>query len=94
MIVMTEDLENLSSALYNNQVPKQWAEYPSEKGLSSWTVDLERRIKYFQAWGTNGEPPVFWLGGFYSPHGFLTVLIFERRAFIRSGYTTTILQNQ
>ena len=76
MIVMTEDLENLSNALYNNQVPKQWADYPSQKGFSSWIVDLDRRIKYFQSWVADGEPNVFWLGGFFSPHGFLTVTLF------------------
>jgi dynein heavy chain len=46
LIVMTEPLENIGSAMFNNQVPALWekAAYPSLMPLASWVADLEKRM--------------------------------------------------
>ncbi len=77
MIVMTDDLEQTSSSIYNNQVPRLWAQksYPSDKNLSSWIVDLEQRFKFIRKWIAVGSPNLFWLGGFFSPQAFLTAIL-------------------
>lgn len=77
MIVMTEDLENTSNSLYNNQIPKRWSNssYPSQKSLSSWVIDLQSRVTFIKKWVEVGEPAVFWLAGFFSPQAFLTATL-------------------
>lgn len=39
LVVMSEDLEKVANSLYDNQVPKLWAEkgFLSLKPLASWT---------------------------------------------------------
>lgn len=43
---MSEELEKVSISLFDNQVPKLWAEkgFLSLKPLGSWTQDLQDRI--------------------------------------------------
>ena len=48
LVVMSEDLEKMSNSLYDNQVPKMWAEkgFLSLKPLASWTQDLNDRVNF------------------------------------------------
>lgn len=45
-IVMSEDLEKMSTSLFDNQVPKKWADvgFLSLKPLASWIEDLNERV--------------------------------------------------
>jgi dynein heavy chain len=42
LAVMSEDLDNMYSAMLNNKVPQLWSEkaYPSLKPLGSWVENL------------------------------------------------------
>ncbi|CBZ56170.1 Dynein heavy chain 1, axonemal, related [Neospora caninum Liverpool] len=73
-IVMTEELDKVADALFDNQVPKLWAEkgFLSMKPLSSWTKDLHSRISFIQDWIDNGVPVCFWMSGLFFPQAFLT----------------------
>ncbi|KYK63964.1 putative dynein heavy chain 2 [Toxoplasma gondii TgCatPRC2] len=73
-IVMTEELDKVADALFDNQVPKLWADkgFLSMKPLSSWTKDLHCRISFIQDWIDNGIPVCFWMSGLFFPQAFLT----------------------
>ncbi|XP_014851660.1 PREDICTED: dynein heavy chain 1, axonemal [Poecilia mexicana] len=72
--VMSPDMEVMALSLFNNRVPDIWKAkaYPSMKPLASWVSDLLQRISFFQRWISNGNPPVFWISGFFFPQAFLT----------------------
>jgi dynein heavy chain len=74
LVVMSQSLETMFNSLYNNSVPKLWADkaYPSLKPLASWVTDLVERINFICNWIDNGIPPVFWISGFFFPQAFLT----------------------
>jgi len=46
--------------------------YPSLKPLASWIEDLKKRVEFMRTWLESGNPPCFWLSGFYFPQGFIT----------------------
>lgn len=71
---MSQELEEMSNSLFNNQVPNLWAKsaYPSLKPLAAWVTDLVARVKFIQDWIDQGIPPVFWISGFFFPQAFLT----------------------
>jgi len=73
-IVLSEDLEMMSTSLGKNQVPKLWADksFLSEKPLSSWIEDLNARIDFLNNWIKFGTPKVYWISGFFFPQAFLT----------------------
>jgi dynein heavy chain len=50
IVVMSEDLEKMGNSLYNNQVPKMWADrgFLSLKPLSSWLEDLIKRVVFLK----------------------------------------------
>ena len=56
------------------QVPALWlaASYPSLKPLGPYVADLAARLEMMSAWLAGGPPAVFWLGGFFFTHAFLT----------------------
>lgn len=62
LVVMSQQLEEMSISLYNNTVPKVWADkaYPSLKPLAAWVDDLVERVKFIQSWIEDGIPIVFW----------------------------------
>jgi dynein heavy chain len=66
-VVMSQDLEAVGNALFDNQVPAQWAKkaFPSLKPLASWILDFIQRLKFMQDWIDNGAPKTFWLSGFF-----------------------------
>jgi len=48
-VVMSEDLENMSESLFNNQVPVAWQPnvgFLSLKPLASWIIDMLDRILF------------------------------------------------
>jgi dynein heavy chain len=73
-MVMTQSLEKMSDALFNNVVPELWSvvAYPSLMPLAAWVTDLLARIDFIQTWIENGIPTVFWISGFFFPQAFLT----------------------
>ena len=75
-LVMSEDLEALAQAIFNNSVPGTWSQpaagiegkgHLSMKPLASWIDDLVERIKFLQDWYSNGTPSVYWISGFFFP---------------------------
>lgn len=75
--IMTEELEELAVDLLNGRVPKYWESclYPTEKTLSSFLIDFEERINYFQNWYHSGTPQKFWISGFCYVQGFLMAIL-------------------
>jgi len=73
-VVMADDLEKMSSCIFDNMVPKNWesVSFLSMKPLASWIVDCRARIKFLNDWYENGTPIVFWVSGFFFPQAFLT----------------------
>jgi len=74
LIVMSAELDALSTSLFNNQVPGMWEgkAYPSLKPLVLWVEDLQKRCHFVQDWIDNGIPTTFWISGFFFPQAFLT----------------------
>lgn len=73
-IVMTDELEAVSTSVFNNQVPKAWASvgFLSLKPLASWIIDCNDRIDFLENWLSTGTPIKFWFSGFFFPQAFLT----------------------
>ncbi len=75
-VVMSEELEKMATAIYDNMVPNKWTSagygHLSLKPLASWIEDLEERINFLKNWYDNGTPNVFWVSGFFFPQAFLT----------------------
>ena len=73
-IVMSEDLDALGAAMFNNQVPDAFARvgFLSLKPLSSWVTDMNDRLAFISRWVDEGSPPAFWLSGFFFPQAFFT----------------------
>ena len=69
LVVMSPDLEQLCTSIFNNQVPEMWAAkaYPSLKPLSSWVADLLERCAFISNWIAKGSPAVYWISGFFFP---------------------------
>ena len=74
LVVMSQELEEMSKSLFNNQVPAIWAKaaYPSLKPLAAWVSDLILRIQFIQGWVDKGIPTIYWISGFFFPQAFLT----------------------
>ena len=55
-VVMSEDLEKMADAIFDNQVPPSWAAkgFLSLKPLASWIEDCNARIKFLVEWIENG----------------------------------------
>ncbi|XP_071954573.1 dynein beta chain, ciliary-like [Antedon mediterranea] len=77
-LTITADMEDLSNALYLDQVPASWMKraYPSLFGLGQWYTDLLLRIKELESWTSDfALPNVVWLAGFFNPQSFLTAIM-------------------
>lgn len=71
---MSEELDALSTSLFNNQVPNAFGDvgFLSLKPLSSWINDLNDRITFITTWINDSMPPAYWLSGFFFPQAFFT----------------------
>ena len=60
LVVMSQQLEDMSNSLFINTVPAMWAgkAYPSLKPLASWVTDLMSRMEFIQHWIDVGIPTV------------------------------------
>jgi len=66
---MSEDLEAMADAIFDNRVPPAWAKkgFLSLKPLASWIEDCNYRIDFLKDWIDNGTPKVYWISGFFFP---------------------------
>ncbi|CAL1680177.1 unnamed protein product [Lasius platythorax] len=76
-IGMDEMLENISAALYNGTLPKEWAKFApdTQKNLAGWMDHFQRRIDQYTNWSGANEPVVLWLSGLHVPETYLAALI-------------------
>lgn len=76
-VVMSEELDAVSSSLHDNQVPAKWntVGFLSLKPLASWIIDLNERTTFLQNWLDKGAPPTFWISGFFFPQAFFTATL-------------------
>lgn len=77
LVVMSRELDDIASALYDGRVPPAWeaAAYPSLKPLGAWVADLVERCAYLAGWVAGGPPPVHWLSGVFFPQALLTAVL-------------------
>lgn len=73
-VIMSEELDEVYNKIFNNQVSDSWHKfsYPSVKPLSGWINNLLNRLNFMQDWINNGQPPSFWISGFFFTQSFLT----------------------
>ena len=77
LIVMSGDLEKVFNSFALNQVPAMWKgkSFPSMKGLGSYVADLLARLNMLTSWYEDGQPPTFWLPGFFFTPSFTTAAL-------------------
>lgn len=73
-IVMTAQLEEISSALTLRKIPTSWMKksYPSLKSVGAYIQDFIERLSFLRKWHDEGKPQCFWLSGFFFTQAFLT----------------------
>jgi len=73
-VVMSEELEKMADAIFDNQVPPSWTSkgFLSLKPLASWIQDCNARIDFLNEWIKEGTPKVYWVSGFFFPQAFFT----------------------
>jgi len=75
---MSDSMESLQDALFENKVPGTWAAkaFESMRPLAGWLDNTLMRLKQLQDWqGDLGLPKVAWLSGFFNPQSFLTAIL-------------------
>ncbi|XP_068620608.1 LOW QUALITY PROTEIN: dynein axonemal heavy chain 10 [Battus philenor] len=72
-IGMDAILDNVSSSLFNGQLPQVWrALAPATcKGLGGWMDHFMARTTQYTNWSTMEEPMVMWLSGLHVPESYL-----------------------
>ena len=73
-VVMSEELEDIATAMFNNVVPGQFSKVGplSLKPLASWINDINARISFLVKWIETTNPPAYWISGFFFPQAFFT----------------------
>jgi len=77
-LTITNAMEELSNALYFDEVPESWNKkaYPSMQSLAAWFADLLLRIKELENWTNDFNlPNVVWLSGLFNPQSFITAVM-------------------
>ncbi|KOC59002.1 Dynein heavy chain 10, axonemal [Habropoda laboriosa] len=76
-IGMGMTLKNISAALYNGMLPKEWAKLApnTRKTLTGWMEHFEKRIQQYASWSSASEPIVLWLAGLHIPETYLAALM-------------------
>ena len=77
-LTITADMEELSNALFMDNVPVAWNKraYPSLYTLGMWYADLLQRVKELETWTADFQlPAAVWLAGFFNPQSFLTAIM-------------------
>ncbi|KAK3083644.1 hypothetical protein FSP39_000711 [Pinctada imbricata] len=74
---MSSELDEVARALFNGQIPAIWRRLAPAtlKSLGNWMIHFERRLKQYNGWINEGEPPVMWLSGLHIPESYLTALV-------------------
>ena len=75
---ITEAMEALQMALYDDRVPTSWGDkaYPSLRTLGPWLFNMLERQKQLEAWTADlATPKVTWLSGLFNPQAFLTAVM-------------------
>lgn len=84
-IIMTSEIVDTISNIYDFRVPKNWILDPTGAveiswlcpTLGGWIKQLIDRHYQLSNWLNKGRPPSFWLTGFYNQQGFLTAVLQE-----------------
>ncbi|XP_020287480.1 dynein heavy chain 10, axonemal isoform X2 [Pseudomyrmex gracilis] len=76
-IGMDAVLDNISVALYNGTLPREWARLApdTQKNLASWMDHFQKRIDQYTNWSGANEPVVLWLAGLHVPETYLAALV-------------------
>jgi len=74
LVVLSADLEAMGDAIFAQRVPSQWEAkaYPCLKPLDGWVNEFLQRLDFINKWIENGNPPVYWVSGFFFPQAFFT----------------------
>jgi len=77
-IGMSQELDDLSIALFNGFLPEMWRGLcpQTEKNLVNWMDHLKKRDVQYKYWEKNkDEPNAIWLSGLHIPESYLTALV-------------------
>jgi dynein heavy chain len=75
---MSNDLDELATALFNGTLPAMWRRLApqTEKRLGAWMTHFARRHSQYSEWVREGQDPkVMWLSGLHVPESYLTALV-------------------
>ncbi len=76
LVSITEELEEVQSALLAGRVPSSWSTaYPSLKPLGSWVDNFFARVAALKGWVSVGLPASWMMEALTYPTGFLTALL-------------------
>lgn len=75
---MSDSMEALQTALFENKVPASWTKlaFESLRPLAGWMDNLLQRLKQLMDWAADlMMPKVAWISGFFNPQSFLTAIL-------------------
>jgi dynein heavy chain len=76
-ISMNSEIEDIMTSLFICSIPLKWKDYAPEtqKNLTNWIDNFERRYEQYYNWANEGEPKVMWLSGLHIPGSYLKAII-------------------